>query len=181
MEEETWALILGFPRYRVSNYGRVWNDFFNMQMRPSKMGPQRSWKISLIDHEGNRQSLVLVSLVAQAFVEPPNEKSTVVIQLDGDMDNVAAKNLVWRTPRQAWLYARQMRTPPHTFWETLRIRNVNTGVEYESITHCGIVEGLIFQEISDSVTAAMCRPPYKLGVYPHGHTYEMGSRVQGRR
>lgn len=178
MNQEILADIPGFPRYAVSNYGRIWNKIFEMQMQPS-VSTQRfgHLKISLIDENCIRRSVSVARLVAQAFVEPPNPKSDHVILKDGDLHNVAAPNLEWRTRRQAWLYRRQMQTPPNPHWQSTMIRNVDTGVEYNNVVHCGIIEGLLFEEIMESALSAMNRPPERIPVYPHGHCYEFIYRV----
>jgi hypothetical protein len=173
MGREDWSRIPGFPRYEVSNYGRIFNRVHQMFMKPSAANAQGLLKISLIDENEIRRSCSLHQLVAQAFVEPPNRRSDHVIHLDGDLSNVAASNLAWRTRRQAFLYSKQMRTPPHPHWQTLKIRNVDTGVEYNNVVHCGIVEGLIFHEIMESALGYISRPPERRPVYPHGFTYQI--------
>lgn len=173
MEQEEWVDIPSFPRYRVSNYGRVFNRVHEMLMQPSLAFEQGPLKISLIDEDQVRRSCSLHLLVARAFVEPPNLRSDHVIHLDGDLTNVASSNLAWRTRRQAFLYSAQMRTDPLPHWQSFRVRNVDTGVIYNNVVHCGIVEGLIFHEIMESILGYLCRPPERRPVYPHGHTYQI--------
>lgn len=183
--EEIWVYIHGFPRYQINNYGEVWNTVFEMFMKPSKM-LNGQLKVSLIDEHHIRRSLSVAVLVARAFVEPPNERSDQVILLDGNMENVAAYNLAWRTPRQAYLYARQMRLPPKTPWTNLQVLNQTTGVLYENIIQCGMAEGLVFQHIWESTFKGAWYPEGSRPsngtyrgerVYPYGHTYEIIKRV----
>src|SRR5688572_2862272 len=133
MNKEEWRPIQNFSRYLISNYGRVWNRIFEMMMKTSRARPNKTTqgegyvKISLIGDDEVRHTLSVAVLVAQAFVDPPNPRSCEVILLDGDLGNVAASNLAWRTPRQAWLYRRQMVNSWKPNWTNLPVLNQTTG------------------------------------------------------
>lgn len=174
--EEHWADIPNFARYQISSYGQVWNRVFERFMKPSIMTTGQL-KVSLIDDQEVRRSLSVAVLVAQAFVDPPEPRCREVILLDGDLTNVAAYNLRWRTLRQAYLYARQMRTQPKVPWINLPIRNQVTGAVYKNVVECGITEGLLFDEIWKSTYKGVHdreMDNYKgTPVYPYGHTYEI--------
>lgn len=177
MDVEDWEAIPNFSRYRVSNYGKIWNDRFDRLMVPSVATPQGHLKISLFDDAGNRITCSVAQLVAQAFVEPPTPRCDHVIHKDGDRNNVAASNLAWRTRRQAYLYSRQMQREPLLHWTNIRIYNVETGVEYDNVVHCGIIEGLLFHDIMNSALGYECVPPERRPVYPYGYTYHLVYRV----
>lgn len=166
---ELWKDIPNFSRYQISNYGRVWNVVFKMPMKTSKT-QAGNIKISLIDDENNRRSMSVALLVAELFVERPNDRCVDIILIDGDLSNVAAYNLAWRSRRGAYLYTRQMRTEQPIYFYNLKIRNNTTGREYKNIIEAGVTEGLLFQDIWESTYNGK-------RVFPYGHTYEIISRV----
>lgn len=160
-----WAEIPGFSMYHVSDYGQIYNVRYHRMTKISQTNQGNS-KISLIADTGIRHTVSVARLVAEAFVEPPNHMCETPIHLDGDLMNVAAYNLVWRTPRQAWLYARQMRTEQPAHFGRLKIRNISRGLIYNSIIEAGMEEGLLFRDIWESTYNGKRVPP-------HGFTYEI--------
>ncbi len=186
IDQELWSDISHFSRYQVSNLGSLRNVIFdNRPMAPSKMmsvrrpdGPDGeivriggNLKISLIDNDGVRHTVMVARLVAEAFVEAPSDMCTEVIHLDGDLSNVSASNLRWRSPRTASLYMRQLHTPPKVPWTNLMVRNMNTGVVYENIVTCGKTEGVVWQEVWESTYTKPTS--HQKQVPPYWHTYEI--------
>lgn len=167
--------IEGFSRYAVSNYGKIYNKIFDLrEMRPSIGTHEGYLKISLIDDNELRRTCSVARLVAEAFVPRPNPRSDHVVLLDGDLTNVAASNLAWRTRHQAWNYRRQIQQP-ETEWPdailNVPVRNVDTGVVYDNIYQCARIEGLLIMEVFASCAAALSRPPIEKPVYPNGYLY----------
>jgi hypothetical protein len=103
-------------------------------------------------------------LVAEAFVEPPDELCDNVILLDGDLQNVAASNLALRPRWFAWKYARQLRTDNSSF-HLISIYSVSLDRYYPSIFDCGTEHGLLFSDILRSGNVGT-------GVYPYGWRFE---------
>lgn len=167
--EEVWADIPNFGRYKISNLGRVWNSIFRIPMKTSRQQDGHI-KISLIDDGGVRRSVSVHVLVAEAFVERPYAACSEVVVLDGDLMNVAAYNLAWRSPRTAYMYARQMRTHQPDVYYNRQVRNKQTGVVYKNVVDSGVNDGVEFHEIWMS-----CHDERR--VAPYGHTYEFVQRV----
>ncbi len=165
IEQEQWADIPGFPRYAVSSLGRIYNKIFESYMSPSSSTKQGHLKISLIDEFNDRRAMGVAYLVANAFVPRPNYLCKEVIILDGDLSNVAARNLAWRGPRTAYLYGQQLRRQPKAVYN-LPVRNIDTGAEYETIVQAGMADGVLFQEIWESTYTGKPVPPFH-------HRYEV--------
>lgn len=90
---EHWEDIPDFPRYQVSNYGRIRNAKTQRQIRRVDTGRQEI--VSL--RQGLRTRTVRVcTLVADMFLEPRIDANYVPYHKDGDYLNNEAKNLKWR-------------------------------------------------------------------------------------
>lgn len=168
--EEQWVVIEEFPTYSVSSQGRVYNSRLDRFMRtnPNNFGHM---KITLTDEEtGERYDRSLAKLVAEAFCMVPNSLCDQIVVLDGDFTNIVAQNLVWRPSSFAYKYTRQLKEQQPIHYHNLRVRNINTGVEYESVIDAGIREGLLFDDI--------WRSTYSLAqIFPHGFVFEIIERV----
>jgi hypothetical protein len=165
---ETWREIEGFSSYEVSDLGNVFNVRRNTPMRTS-INNHGHVKISLMADNGERRTVMVKDLVADAFVEPPNHRCDHVVVLDGDMLNVAADNLTWRTKGFTWKYIRQLRTEQPLQYKNLPIFNVRTGDRYNSIIAAGTHLGLLFDDIWRSTyTGAK--------LFPYGDSFEVVHR-----
>lgn len=166
--------------YQVSDYGQIYNQVYHRSVQTSRRARDGHAKVSLIADSGIRHTVSVAYLVADAFVERPYDDEVEpmlnryqicdhVVYLDGDIMNVAAYNLAWRPYRFAWVYARQMRTPPPPHYTRLRIRNNETGAEYNSIYDAGMTEGVLFEDVWKSLHESV-------RVFPLGHTYSIIER-----
>lgn len=161
--EEEWKEIPDFESYHISNLGRVYNLKRDSMMRLSstigghlKVTLQSPWN-------GRRHTRSVARMVAEAFIESPNILCDTVLILDGDFENVAAHNLVWRPRWYVWKYTYQLRIPleeqPH-FYRNLRVCNTVTGVVYDSIIQAGMSEGILFADIWRSTYSGDALFPY---------------------
>lgn len=167
--EEQWKIILEFPDYQISNKGRVWNEKLGLMMSttPNNYGHVR---ISLTKSPRDRYTRSVAQMVAEAFVEPPNLLCDCVVVLDGDLTNLVAENLVWRSESFAWKYTHQLKTPQPLHYRNLSVMNLNTRIEYGSVIETGMTEGLLFDDI--------WRSTYNHDpIYPYGHVFEVTERV----
>jgi len=144
--KEKWKYIPGFSNYQISSVGRIYNhkEDLIMSTSPNNYG---NMKISLVADDGVRRTRSIAHMVAKAFVVPPTGFCTQVVLLDGNLNNVTADNIVWRPEWFAWKYARQMRRQQPNHYYNLRVTNLLTQVEYESIFEAGKIEGLLFSDI----------------------------------
>lgn len=170
MPKEIWSPIPEFPNYSVSNLGRILNERLDRLMALSQSNYGHA-KVALL-HEDTRQRFTrsVALLVADAFIEPPDELSDSVILLDGDLEHVAAVNLAWRPRWFAWKYARQLRRPTSRYYENLAVYNVVNRRRYPSIEAAGMREGLLFEDIWYSTYTG--HP-----VYPQRFVFRVTERV----
>jgi NUMOD4 motif len=166
---ELWEIIPDFPKYQISNFGRILNTYNGRFMKPSKTN-HGHLKISLIAENGSRHTRSVAQLVGEAFVLPPNAMATQIVLLDGNLENVASDNIVWRPPWYAWKYRRQLLDPVRIHYQNLPVLNIVTRVEYASIVDAGISEGLLFEDIWRSTYSGDA-------IYPYGAIFEIIKRV----
>lgn len=166
---EEWREIPEFPYYQISNLGNVYNQRFEHMMRTS-LSTHGHPKVTLTFRYGWRVTRSVALLVAQAFVEPPDDISDQLIRLDGDITNMRADNLAWRPQSFAWNYMHQLKHEAPLHFRNLKVRNLMTGVRYESIVEAGMTEGLLFVDIWRSTySGSPC--------YPHGSVFLVIERV----
>lgn len=144
-ELEIWKQIPEFPDYEVSNYGRIAKIGSDRPMRMSFTGHGHG-KISLLC-DGDRRTRSVALLVAQAFVEPPNELCDTVMVLNRHFEECAAYNLVWRPAWFVQNYSRQFKNQVPIHFQNLPITNVTRGINYPNIIETAMAEGLLFKDI----------------------------------
>jgi hypothetical protein len=140
---EVWAPALEFPDYSVSNHGRVRKD------NTGRMLTQFT----------NRQGVLYVSpflnkvqcsrsvrrLVAECFLESPRNSSfDTPINVDGDVTNNRADNLMWRPRWFSIKYMRQFREDPKG--RNLLVYDTETGEEM-TCWAAALRYGLLWREV----------------------------------
>lgn len=111
MAKETWKEIAGFPKYEVSNKGRVrsWNtrNKYNRDARAEKAsvlnqtlkpGNTPYLMVSLYNEKGRKPCLVH-QLVTEAF-KGARPEGAVCRHINGDSLDNRADNLEWGTPKE---------------------------------------------------------------------------------
>ncbi|MGK7395691.1 MAG: NUMOD4 domain-containing protein [Candidatus Cyclobacteriaceae bacterium M3_2C_046] len=100
--DEIFKPIEGFPKYQVSNLGRIRS--FTQNKKQGKIMKQRIhpeqgyFMLDLIDDEGKRRTVYPHKEVAKAFcINVLPEERTVVVHLDGNLKNNNSTNLDWCT------------------------------------------------------------------------------------
>lgn len=166
---EEWRTIIEFPGYQISDMGNIYNLRTRRLMRtnPNQFGNMKIW---LTDYFGQGHTRSVAMLVANAFVEQPNDMCTYLMVLDGDLSNIEASNLAWRPRWFAWKYTRQLKLPQPLHYKNLPVLNLLTGEEYESIIEAGMTNGELFYDIWESTYRG--NP-----LYPHGSVYEVIKKV----
>lgn len=160
--EEQWMGIAEFPGYLVSDYGRIYSEKTGTMMSFS-LNNTGTLKVNLMQDRVIQTRSVKV-LVANAFLDPPQfDEETTPINLDGDPFNNHKDNLTWRPRWFAWKYSRQFHEPVPREYK-LRIINLTTRTEYQSVMEAGVDEGVIWEYIYQSILTG--RP-----VYPTGSVY----------
>ena len=90
---EMWKEIKDLPGYSVSNKGRVRKDSTGQIMVLSKNGGYTRIIIAKHVHR----------LVAEAFIEKPDDEKCWVDHIDGNRSNNNVENLRWVTPSENYL------------------------------------------------------------------------------
>lgn len=170
MGHEVWKVIDEFPDYQISNLGRVYNIRADHFMRTS-VNNHGHVKISLKEqYQSIRHTRSVAGLVAEAFVDPPNDLCDAVIILDGNFENLRASNLEWRPRWYAWKYTRQLKAWQPIYYRNLPVKNITTENLYNSIVEAGMREGLLFEDIWRSTYT-------RANIFPYGHVFEVIERV----
>ena len=97
---EQWKEILGYPKYMISNKGRIrayaerYNSWYLRKLYVNAMCDNRMY-VRLVNAEGKQKSLAVARLVAHAFVEGYSEIKNTVNHIDGNVQNNDAFNLEW--------------------------------------------------------------------------------------
>ncbi len=95
MKKEEWKKIPGFPRYEVSDRGRIRSDFGKGKILKPSLNDRGYHKIGL-SVEGKRYTRKIHRLVLEAFVGPCPE-GMECSHLDGKKTNNRLGNLEWAT------------------------------------------------------------------------------------
>lgn len=106
IHEEEWVVFDHFPKYEVSNEGRVVNRYTDREIKQS-FTQAGQVKVGMIDTSGKQRTMLVKNLVGRGFVEGRSEIFDTVINLDGDQTNNHFTNLVWRPRWFALQWARQ--------------------------------------------------------------------------
>jgi len=145
---EQWKVIPEFPRYEVSDRGRVRNTDTERIMRV-KINQYGVVGVGLMrDGEQHHRSLPL--LVAKAFI--PNDKPPfdTPINLDGNRHNNEVENLAWRPRWFAIQYNRQFQRR-YDNPIVVPIRDINTGDVYRDSFAVCTTFGLLERDLVLSI------------------------------
>lgn len=173
MEQEVRKVIADFPRYEVTNYGRVFNRDTGREMvlcqnqygivTISLMKEVEIHVDGYVTHEFQQRTRSVKSLVARAFVPGENNKFNTPIQLDGDKGNLHASNIMWRPRWFAIRYTRQMYNIEDWFFNG-PVVDITNNIQYASYFDAATTNGLLCHDIR------LCILNHK-GVFPTGDHY----------
>lgn len=93
---ESWKIISNFSKYLISDFGRVMNKERGNILKPSN-GTYNM--VLLLSDAGQTKNLYVHRLVAQAFLNNPDNKRCVD-HIDGNKYNNNVTNLRWSTPSE---------------------------------------------------------------------------------
>lgn len=132
--KEIWKDIPGYEGlYKVSNIGRIKSLNYGRMKKEQVLKPKRAScydVVYLSDGKGHKYRTVH-SLVAEAFIENPEEKAQVN-HLDGNKRNNTADNLEWVTPAENIRHSVQILGNNPGDWSRKAVRCVETGEVFKS-------------------------------------------------
>lgn len=162
---EEWVQALEFFEYSVSNVGRVRKDttgkiltqFVNRQgvlyVSPYLDGVQRSRSVR--------------RLVAECYLLPPSRPAfDTPINVDGDLTNNRAVNLMWRPRWFSIKYMKQFREESPR--RDLKIVDTRTG-EVMTCWEAALRYGLLYDEVWGR---SVDQIPGRKSIFPTGHIFE---------
>lgn len=128
---ETWKEIKDYPKYEVSDNGRIKNSRTGHILKPGthRQGYSLVW---LCDEDG-RHGKTVHRLVAEAFIDNPLSKPQVNHK-DGNKSNNSVENLEWNTGSENTAHA--YRTGLFDGRPTKSVRIVETGETFNSLRDC---------------------------------------------
>lgn len=143
---EEWRTYEKIPRYEVSSEARVRNSKSGRILK-SSINKKGYKQVSLHDN-GSQYTRKLSRIVAETFHPGEHEGMDVTFR-DGDRINCRANNVEWKTRKDILKRTYELgRKQTHAM---KRVRCVETGEEFESITECSRVMNINKTNISRCV------------------------------
>jgi hypothetical protein len=145
---EQWITIEQFPKYSISDHGRVRHDKSGriLQCNVNQYG---LLQVGLM-HEGVQRHRSVPLLVAKAFLPELPGPFDTPINLDGDRYNNHVSNLAWRPRWFAIKYNRQFRYPYGRPIDEF-IVDLKTGEVSENSFECAKRYGLLEEDLVYSI------------------------------
>ena len=134
--EEIWKEIAKFPKYKVSNLGRVMNSATGYILTPVAAEDDDYLHVGLYTENSKRENVYVHVLVAEAFLEKSSQ-NLEVDHLDSNRHNNCVTNLEWVTHSENIKRAFSRGTKkPIEHPNAIRVRVVETGEIFDSARKC---------------------------------------------
>jgi len=161
MSGEMSATIPDFPRYEVTNHGRVFNRRTGREMT---MSPTAAGDLTVGLVRGGYQCRRSVKvLVAEAFVRGRSDVFNTPIQIDGVKENLNAYNICWRPRWFAWEYTHQFKDI-HNWYNYGPILDTVNNIEYDCIFVAAVKTASLCKHIYAAISSGT-------HVFPGGEKY----------
>lgn len=102
--QESWIKVVGFNNYRISNFGRIFNEKEKRELHPVPNKKRRGYFYISLQQDGRRENMLLSRLVAKHFLRNPNNLPQVN-HINGNKSNNRIDNLEWITAKDNILHA----------------------------------------------------------------------------
>lgn len=160
---ERWKDIPHFIKYSVSDLGRIRNVDTGRDIRLSIN--QRGITYVGLMKDGQQYKRSVALLVASAFLDIPiHESFDSVIHLDGDRQNCAANNLMWRPHHFVVNYMRQFTMSPPIYEGVLHCPE--TGELFSNSRDMAVKYGLLLRDIHAAIVNGHMIYPTRLTINP---------------
>lgn len=108
IDGEIWEQVKEFPKYLVSNLGRVYSFYHKKVLKSTVTGADKSYLEVKLTADKVAQHIKVHRLVAKAFLSNPDNKPQVH-HIDNNSWNNRADNLMWVTLEEHKQIHREMR------------------------------------------------------------------------
>lgn len=147
---EKWLPSREFSNYDVSDEGNVRNRKTGRVMKTNVN--KKGYRTVSLREDGKYYTRKVANLVADAFIEEERNGRDVTYK-DGDRSNIYADNLEYKTRSE--ISKRAFERGTRVANNCVKIRDIETGEIYESVSKCSKVTGINRPSISRS--AGGCR------------------------
>lgn len=130
MKPEVWKPLKSIPRYSISNYGRVLDKETGEKVIPS-VQPGKRYQYVDLDDNGQMKSYRVDILVMDTF-KPRDHEGMKLVHKDENRFNHFVDNLEWKHTYKNL----------EDFYSHQKVKDVETGIVYESVDDCAKALGL---------------------------------------
>lgn len=130
-EEEEWLVIPGFPRYMISNFGRVWSTIREQFLKPHP--DKDGYLYVMLYNNGIGTNKWIHRLIAENFI-PVETGRDQVNHDDGNKQNNSIDNLEWCTLTENRRHA--FRTGLQHSPSARCVKIIETGEVFDSLVDC---------------------------------------------
>lgn len=141
MKKEIWKPVVGYEGlYMVSNFGRVYSCKYKKLMKLHDNGSGKGYKYIWGCRNGVKEKLYVHIMVAQAFIDNPNNLPEVNHK-DENPHNNFVDNLEWCTHRYNSAYSNNVKVLMYTLdwvfereWNSLKEIEDELGIPYQNVS-----------------------------------------------
>ena len=155
--KEKWIPAYGFPKYEVSSEGRIRN-FKTGKILKTQIN-QKGYEVLTLMRNGRQHTVRVHRLVAESFYGSPHD-GMYVKHIDDDVSNNKASNLEFSTRKEIIRHAIERGTMSKNDYgkPRIRVRDITTGIVYNSLNECERDTGIDHSEISKYISGKIKYP-----------------------
>ena len=172
---EQWVTIKDFPKYEISNHGRVRS---NQRKNPIIMKPgqySNGYLFVLLINDNIRKSCSIHRLVLENFCPCENMEYLQVNHIDCDRQNNHLENLEWATPKENREYREEKKHTPKAETILVQFLDDREDMIFDSMTAAAEYFGVTRKAINKYLDTQNIRKDRKIQAhfYRVGRTYDL--------